>query len=63
MQVKKLFWGSMAVTILSLIVFALGRLFGPLPDAAVRVNGVVMMLCIVSLSYSTVRLRRERDGR
>ncbi len=63
MQVKKLFWGSMAVTILSLFVFALGRLFGPLPDAAVRANGVVMMLCIVSLSYSTVRLRREREGK
>lgn len=63
MQVKKLFWGSMAVMILSLAVFVLGKLFGPLPDAAVRVNGVVMMLCIVAVSYSTVRLRRERDGR
>lgn len=49
--------------ILSLAVFVLGKLFGPLPDAALRVNGVVMMVCIVAVSYSTVRLRRERDGR
>lgn len=63
MQAKKLFWGSMAVMILSLAVFVLGKLFGPLPDAAVRVDGIVMMLCIMAVSYSAVRLRRERDGK
>lgn len=44
---------------LSVIVWMAGRTFLPLPDWAVRVNGVVMMVMIALLAFTSVRLSKN----
>ena len=56
---KKLQAFSFLLLVLTLAVMAVGRLALPLPDWAVRMDGILMMLAIVSVSYSTVRRRME----
>ena len=42
---------------LSVILWTAGRIFFPLPDWAVRVNGVVMLIAMALLVFSSVRLK------
>lgn len=53
---KKLQLVSLAVLGLSVILWTAGRILSPLPDWAVRVNGVVMLLTMALLVFSSVRL-------
>lgn len=53
---KKLQVVSFAVLGLSVILWTAGRMFFPLPDWAVRANGVVMMAAMALLVFSSVRL-------
>ena len=53
---KKLQLVSLAVLGLSVLLWTAGRIFFPLPDWAVRANGVVMMAAMALLVFSSVRL-------
>ena len=53
---KKLQLVSLTVLGLSVILWTAGRIFFPLPDWAVRANGVVMMAAMALLVFSSVRL-------
>ena len=54
---KKLQLVSLTVLFLSVLLWTAGRIFFPLPDWAVRVNGVVMLIAMALLVFSSVRLR------
>lgn len=51
---------SFLLLLLTLAVMAVNRLAVPLPDWTVRIDGVVMMLALVGVSYGTVRRSGER---
>lgn len=53
---KKLHLISFAALGLSVILWTAGRTVLPLPDWAVRTNGVVMMAAAAVLAFSSVRL-------
>ena len=53
---KKLRIGSFAVLMLSVMLWTAGRVFVPLPDWAVRVNGVFMLAACAVLVFASVRL-------
>ena len=48
--------GAMAVTVI--VRFASGLLEIPLPDAAVRLVGVVQLVCLAVFGFSAIRYRR-----
>lgn len=50
---------SAAVLGLSVILWTAGRIFFPLPDWAVRANGVVMLTAMALLVFSSVRLKMK----
>lgn len=54
---KKLQFVSFVVLDLSVILWTAGRIFFPLPDWAVRANGVVMLIAMAALVFSSVRLK------
>lgn len=54
---KKLQLVSFFVLGLSVILWTAGRIFLPLPDWAVRANGVVMLIGMAALVFSSVRLK------
>lgn len=54
---KKLQLASLIALALSVVLWRLGRTFFPLPDWAVRANGVVMLLAMPLLVFSSVRLK------
>ena len=54
---KKLQSVSLAVLWLSLILQAAGRLFFSWPDWTIRLNGVIMLVAMALLVFSSVRLR------
>ena len=54
---KKLRFVSLVVLSLSVILWTAVRIFFPLPDWAVRANGVIMLIAMASLVFSSVRLR------
>lgn len=53
---KKLQSVSLAVLWLSLILQAAGRLFFSWPDWTIRLNGVIMLVAMALLVFSSVRL-------
>ena len=59
---KKLQLVSLAILGLSVLLWTAGRIFLPLPDWAVRANGVVMMIAMALLVFSSVRLHMRREG-
>lgn len=54
---KKLQFVSLIVLSLSVILWTAGRTVLPLPDWAVRANGVVMLAATALLVFSSVRLK------
>ena len=52
---KKLQLVSLAILGLSVLLWTAGRIFLPLPDWAVRANGVVMLIAMALLVFSSVR--------
>ena len=54
---KNLQFVSLTALGLSVILWTAGRIFFSLPDWGVRANGVVMMLAMAALAFSSVRLR------
>lgn len=54
---KKLQFVIFVVLGLSVILWTAGRIFFPLPDWAVRANGVVMLIAMAALVFSSVRLK------
>ncbi len=58
---KKLQFISLLTLFLSVMLWTVGRLSSPLPDWAVRVNGVVMCAAMAALVFSTVWLRTKNS--
>ncbi len=54
---KRLRLASMVILLLSLAVFIVWRFFIPFLDWAVVLNGVLMLVCIFTTVFSTVRIR------
>lgn len=52
---KKLQLSSLIVLSLSVILWTVGRTLFPLPDLAVRLNGVIMLIAMGLLVFSSVR--------
>ncbi|MCI8697859.1 MAG: hypothetical protein HFF29_01945 [Oscillospiraceae bacterium] len=52
---KKLYSASLLVLALSVALWTAGRTLFPLPDWAVRANGVVQMIAMSLLAFSAVR--------
>lgn len=58
---KKLYLVSLTVLGLSVILWTAGRIFSPLPDWAVRANGVAMLVSMALLVFSSVRLKLKNS--
>ena len=56
---KKLQFVSLFVLFLSVLLWTAGRTILPLPDWAVRANGVIQMITLAALAFSTVRLLKK----
>ena len=56
---KKLQLSSFTVLALSVLLWTAGRIFLPLPDWTVRLNGVIMMIAMAVLAFSSVRLLKN----
>ena len=56
---KKLQLVSLVVMVLTVMLWTAGRIFLPLPDWAVRVNGVVMMVTMALMVFASVRLLKK----
>lgn len=54
---KKLQSVSLVILALSVVLWTAGRIFFTLPDWAVRANGVVMLIVMALLVFSSVRIR------
>ena len=54
---KKLQFVSRRVLAAAVLLWTAGRVFLPLPDWGVRVNGVIMMAAMAALVFATVRLK------
>lgn len=54
---KKVQLASGAALGLSAILWTAGRIFLLLPDWAVRLNGVIMLIAMAALVFSSVRLK------
>ena len=54
---KKLKLVSLIVLFLSVLLWTAGHTFSSLPDWAVRLNGVIMLIAMALLVFSTVRLK------
>ena len=54
---KKLQFVSRLVLAAAVLLWTAGRVFLPLPDWGVRVNGVIMVITMALLVFSTVRLK------
>jgi uncharacterized membrane protein len=61
MKDKILFIISMTVLIITLVVFIINYGAHPFTDWVVRLNGVIMLLSIAVVSFSTVRLKRTAN--
>lgn len=46
---------SLCVLIITLVVMGVNKFLFPLSDWAVRIDGIIMLVCIVTVSYSTVK--------
>lgn len=53
---KKVQLAAIAVELLALLVQSCNRVVAPLPDWAVRVNGVVMLAAMALLAFASVRM-------
>lgn len=60
-DVRKLQIISICVLLVTLAVMGANRFFAPLPDWAVRVDAVVMMAALFTVSFSTVKCIRENS--
>lgn len=58
---KKLQIVGLAVLGLSVILWTAERILFPLPDWAVRVNGIVMLIAMALLVFASVRLRLKNS--
>lgn len=58
---KKLQAVSLIVLALSVILWTAGRILSPLPDWVVRANGVVMLIAMALLVFSSIRLRMKNS--
>ncbi len=52
---KKLQLASLIVLALSIVLWTAGRTFLPLPDWAVRLNGVIQMITMALLVFASIR--------
>ena len=59
---KKLQFVSFIVLGLSVVLWTVGRIFFPLPDWAVRANGVVMLIAMTLLVFTSVRRKIAPNG-
>ena len=59
---KKLQLASLVVLALSVMLWAAGRIFFPLPDWTVRLSGVIMMIAIALFVFAGVRLHIRKEG-
>jgi hypothetical protein len=59
MKDKKVFMVSLTIMIIALICMGINRFVSPLPDNAIRVTGIIMLIDISVLSYSMVRLKNN----
>lgn len=56
---KKIWLTSLIVLVLSVVLWTAGRTLFPLPDWAVRINGVIMLGGAALLSFASVRLLKD----
>lgn len=52
---------SIVILAIALLIMGINAFAVPIPDWAVRINGIVMIIGICAVSYSTVK--RYRDSR
>lgn len=57
---KRLQFISLAVIVLALLVMGVNALFLPLPDWAVRLDGVVLLCALPVTAFAAVRSRMEQ---
>lgn len=57
---KRVQIGSLIVLVITIISLVLGRFAFPFPDWLVRFVGILMLISIFSLVFSTVRSREAR---
>ncbi len=59
MKIRKLYILCIAIMIAALLCMGFNWIIFPLPDAVIRVTGVIMLMDIFVLSYGTVKLRNQ----
>ncbi|GKX67029.1 hypothetical protein [Inconstantimicrobium mannanitabidum] len=57
MKNRNAFMISLIIMIITIICMVINRFISPLPDVVIRVVGVIMLINLVVLSYSTVKLK------
>ena len=57
---KKMQIMSVAVLIVTLLLMGINVLIRPLPDWAVRMDGIVMLVSVVMISYGTVQMHNGK---
>lgn len=60
MEMKKLWFASFLILLITVVVFLLWHFLKPFPDWLVRVNGIVMMAAIFTFVFSFVRTKMGR---
>ena len=56
---KKMLIISRIILIVALLGWGVNELFLPFPDWLVRVNGILMMLGMIAVTYCNVRMKME----
>lgn len=61
MKYKVLYWVSLIIMIMALLFMSINWLIVSFPDWAVRMIGLVVLVDISILSYSTIRMKQEHN--
>lgn len=56
---KKVQIMSILLLIITVVIMGVNKFFGPLADWIVRVDGIIMLIGIFFLSYSTFKLHQQ----
>lgn len=59
---KQLRLASLIALALSVLLWTAGRTIFPLPDWTVRLNGVIMLIAMAALVFSSVRICIGKEG-
>lgn len=58
---KKMQWVSICVLLVTVLVMVVNKFIFHLPDWLIRTDGIVMLIGVITVSYSTVKLHKGKQ--